>query len=620
MAAQAPHSGPLLQDCRHFLDTEGTDARALVLLLHDQVIGVAVLRTEWEAQHLEHHYTSKLGNRPVRLHHLLLAPVFQRFARHFLAQVLRHSAHTSLVHPVYRATSRSTEALRYSPLSVLDELSMAAPRRTLPLPGPRILPPFAVFQLSLTSALLPSLQDTRRLLVIGEGPAALSCVETLAARSRCNRPNLTLVTRDDVEQDYGPSVLNMAPPVWGRAGSARAARLSLRSVVNLVPGKLVWIDREGARVGLQGTEGEQSLHYDRLVLCLERSHYSLPVARLEREAPSNYCVPDCLQAAARALHWLQGCSMEARKKEGYIIVIGLNLHSLAVVNSLLEAGAPPSCILLVKTEHCTTGLGAEPWHEDGAIRNRVLNSLRLLGVRVKAYSLVDCRRDKAKGVIEAVIFSKGEELVEAGCMLLVNCSQPCVSPRLGRVLEEADLVYLQGGLVTNSRYRTSDRRLRAGGSGTRLGRMALARAGGKEPQLAPAQVGRLLAQSVLEEQEHEDEEDKEEEEENEEDDGFPVHREAQLPGGLTYLHLSTGHPTQTRLTTSCPESGEFRLAFDSRERVCAVHCLARGCLASSHLTALHGCHRSLLTGLDQGIEDLFTYFQQPHVLALLHDR
>ena len=63
---------------------------------------MAVVRTEYQAEQLAAHYTVELGPRPARLHHLLLAPVFQRFARHFLQQILQLGGHSSLTHPVYR--------------------------------------------------------------------------------------------------------------------------------------------------------------------------------------------------------------------------------------------------------------------------------------------------------------------------------------------------------------------------------------------------------------------------------------------------------------------------------------------------------------------------------------
>ena len=105
---------------------------------------------------------------------------------------------------------------------------------------------------------------------------------------------------------------------------------------------------------------------------------------------------------------------------------------------------------------------------DAAIRNRLLNCLRVLGVRVKAYSLVDIKREKARGLVQAVIFSKGEELVEAACMLLINCTNPCLVLRVARVLDRADLVYLQvrGAGVLEGRSRSSHISHRSSRKGT----------------------------------------------------------------------------------------------------------------------------------------------------------
>ena len=573
----------LLQDVRHSLDTDGSDATALVLLLHGQVVGVAVVRTEWEAAALATHYSVNLGPNPVRLHHLLLAPVFQRLARHFLSQLLRQTNSTALTHPLFRTNSRCKEAARCSSLSVLDELSMATPRSRLHLSGmtrqtalPKIMPPFSLFTIDLAAALLPVRQDTRRVVVIGTGPAATAAIESLTAAKLVARPNLWLVSRDEVGREHGPSVLNMAPPLWGRGSSMKASRLSLKSVARVVQGSLCWLDRANCRVGIEDKEGKVSpLSYDILLVCIERTHYSLGLGR-NRDPPPNYCVPDSLEEAANCLRSAQ--TFVDAGREGYIIVLGLNLHALAVVNSLIEAGAAPSCILLVKTQECTTGGSREAWHEDTAIRNRVLASLRLIGVRVKAYSIVDLRREKHRGTIDAVIFSKGEELVEAGCLLLVNCTNPCLRPRIARVLEDADFVYLQGGLVVDTEGGTNDPHVWAGGSATRLGRVALAAAGGREPLLSPDQVGRRLARAVM----------GVEEEEEEEASSFPIHREAQLPGGLTYLYLASGEATHARLSTSNEETGEFRLTFDKRERVSCMHCLARGHIPSSHLASLRG--------------------------------
>ena len=137
---------------------------------------------------------------------------------------------------------------------------------------------------------------------------------------------------------------------------------------------------------------------------------------------------------------------------------------------------------------------------------------------------------------------------------------------------------------------TNDPHVWAGGSATRLGRVALAGAGGREPLLSPAQVGRRLARAVM----------GNEEEEEEEAASFPIHREAQLPGGLTYLYLASGEATHSRLSTSNEDTGEFRLTFDKRERVSCVHCLARGHIPSSHLASLRGETINIVTIIEYG--------------------
>ena len=62
-------------------DTAGSEAAAAVLTVMGQVAGLAVTRPEWEVAGLAASYSAELGPRPARLHHLLIAPVFQRLAR-----------------------------------------------------------------------------------------------------------------------------------------------------------------------------------------------------------------------------------------------------------------------------------------------------------------------------------------------------------------------------------------------------------------------------------------------------------------------------------------------------------------------------------------------------------
>ena len=91
----------------------------------------------------------------------------------------------------------------------------------------------------------------------------------------------------------------------------------------------------------------------------------------------------------------------------------------------------PGWLLVVRD-----GEPEEAWYTEPAVRTKILNQLRFLGIRVKSYTWVDCR--VLAGAIDTLIFSKvhcmnttetnmagqGGELVEASCSLLVNCSRP----------------------------------------------------------------------------------------------------------------------------------------------------------------------------------------------------
>ena len=78
----------ILRDIRHSLETDGSDAQGLVATCCGQVIGLAVVRTEYEAELLRRNYDGDLGADPVRLYHLIMAPVFQRFVRFYLGKII----------------------------------------------------------------------------------------------------------------------------------------------------------------------------------------------------------------------------------------------------------------------------------------------------------------------------------------------------------------------------------------------------------------------------------------------------------------------------------------------------------------------------------------------------
>ena len=614
LVSQEKCKAVILRDVQHSLQTDGSDAKTIVVTCHDQVIGVAVFRTEYDTHHLRTHYDADLGDAPVRLHHLVLAPVFQRFARYILCQILRVSGQTALVYPVFRSSCRSREKERYSPITVLDELLLARPRhRLLPFPLP-LQPAFSMFFINQTDALQPLTVHHEKIVIVGSSPLALATAEMFASKRLDSFPNLFLVTEDNLETDFSPNVVNLAPPAWGQMEMGRRSRLSLQSVVNVIVGRISHIDRTHQRIVV---DGGSAFSYDKIILCVEKSSYSLNNSFVTRKGinrMSNFFTLETLSAGKRCLDYFQ-TSVDNMTKDGYIIIIGHNLHAIATINSLIELGAPARCFLLVRTEDegpdGGLGLGG-----DETFQAKIFSQLKLLGVRVKTYNLIDFKKAAKKNLIETVIFSKNDDLVEASCLMLVNCNSPCVGQHLLDVVTEADLVVLEEAVVVNSRQETNDPNILSSGSGTRLDRISGLRG---RTRRNPQEEGMFLARMLF----------------NQlvstttalaEDDSscrsvkFPSHVELQLPGGLCYLSL-TNHGdvlSSEKCLRSSSEAGEVALYINHEDKITGLEALYHGYLPTENLARINNLHVSTLPGLKQA-DDIIQFLQQPKFSPVFHE-
>ena len=281
-------------------------------------------------------------------------------------------------------------------------------------------------------------------------------------------PNLLLLTEDNLEADFSPNVVNIAPPSWGQMEMGRRKRLSLQSVVNIVVGRVTSIDRDNQRITVN--KGS-SFSYDKILLCVEKSSYSLHNSFVSKKGinkMNNFFSLETLSAGQACLDWFQ-TSVESQGKEGYIIVLGHNLHAIATINSLIELGAPAKCFLLVKLGE---DLGEGDLLETKSMEATIFSQLKVLGVRIKTYNLIDFKKTARKDLIETVIFSKNEDLVEASCLMLINCNSSCVSRHLLDVLEAEDLVVLDDKVVVNSRLETNDPNILSAGCGTKMDKIS----------------------------------------------------------------------------------------------------------------------------------------------------
>ena len=153
----------------------------------------------------------------------------------------RFSPYLAILRAFWRSATPSASPLsslltnedRAALITVLDEFLMATPRhRILPLP----LQPMAMTV------------HQEKIVIIGSSPLTLNVAEFFASMRLHSFPNLLLLTEDNLEADFSPNVVNIAPPSWGQMEVGRRKRLSLQSVVNIVVGRVTGLDRDNQRI------------------------------------------------------------------------------------------------------------------------------------------------------------------------------------------------------------------------------------------------------------------------------------------------------------------------------------------------------------------------------------
>ena len=125
-------------------------------------------------------------------------------------------------------------------------LRLALPLLLLPLQ-----PAATLFYINAGDALQPLTVHQEKIVIIGSSPLALAAAEFFASKRLHSFPNLLLLTEDNLEADFSPNVVNIAPPSWGQMEMGRRKRLSLQSVVNIVVGRVTGIDRDNQRLTVE---------------------------------------------------------------------------------------------------------------------------------------------------------------------------------------------------------------------------------------------------------------------------------------------------------------------------------------------------------------------------------
>ena len=161
----------------------------------------------------------------------------------------------------------------------------------------------------------------------------------------------------------------------------------------------------------------------------------------------------------------------------------------------------------------------------------VMQQVKTLGVRTKSYTIVDFKKENARDIITTMIFTKNEELVEAGCLMAINCSSSSINEDISKVLDDANIVMLDDNVIVNDHSETNDDDIYALGSGTSFDRISAIRSRGIKAN--GAKVVKQMLKSIS------DFTDTDADDENDDShlETFSTHQECHLPGGLCYLYL-----------------------------------------------------------------------------------
>ena len=100
---------------------------------------------------------------------------------------------------------------------------------------------------------------------------------------------------------------------------------------------------------------------------------------------------------------------------------------------------------------------------------------------------------------------------------------------------------------------------------------------------------------------------------------FRHHIQFQLPGGLSYLHLSNGEePNTLKCIRTSVEAGAVGLYINPSEKISCLEVLYHGYIPAENLARLSNLHLSTLPGLEEA-EDILQFLQQPRFIAVFHE-
>ncbi|XP_051955080.1 cilia- and flagella-associated protein 61 [Xyrauchen texanus] len=646
-------------------DLDGTALQAFVAQVQGQIVGLIIIRDEEDIEFIRAHFDVErfmyfsIHQREEhgRLCHFFLKPIFQHHTKHFFKEVLRLAHKSCLNYPLYLHHNRQKKDSPQSLPAVLNFMVPVSARRQIiyPLeelginaPSHRITReqvPFALYYTNRKLTMEPKVTINARIVVVGASDTSLALLEALTFCPHLEFNNLTLISTQGLSDCYSDDSMRFLATSHSYSDQDQS-RLSLRSWISVVTGKMTAINREVKQVELAGNH---KVNYDYLILCtgLQYQIPSLtstdvynsttsgpnpnqPRHRYTGPIPSSLFTLNDQHDCANAKHWLISNFVELT---GDAVVYGNTIDVYTCVETLIRLGISGGRIHVV---HLPDDDQSSCFH-DISVENTVKQALKKEEVHIHHNCLLAQLNDgQHPDPITSVSFTTDGPPLQLECGVFFNFSHKTVDYNAFKAINDACLVF-DGRLVIDSTFHTNDPSIYAAGPLTKYSRRYHADKwtgssfNSKEVGQSLASVLLPLFDPTLEPTISPP---------SDLEDLIPLYSQAKIQGGRlpgSYNYLSLTKPAANEHRTASARQGRdivtgrtatgnyFHLYLNQHDVVESITCLSKNALPVSNLLCLYGKHQLLLNHLcsryDEGlIHDMYSFFQESWSLALYHDR
>uniref|UniRef100_A0A8C1JAS9 Cilia and flagella associated protein 61 n=1 Tax=Cyprinus carpio TaxID=7962 RepID=A0A8C1JAS9_CYPCA len=641
-------------------DQDGTALQAFVAQVEGRVVGLIIIRDEEDIEFIRAnfdverfmYFSQHQREEHGRLCHFFLNPIFQHHTRYIFREVLRLAHKSCLYYHLHPPHYSHKNVILHSLAAVLNCMVPVSTRRQIiyPLeelginaPSQQITKhqaPFALYHTNRKLTMEPKVTINARIVVVGASDTGLAFLESLTFCPHLRFNNLTLISTQGLPDHCSDD--NMRFLATSHCYSDQdQARLSLRSWISVVTGKMKAIDREAKHVELMENG---NVKYDYLILCTglqyqvrdtqttdAQKNNSLnpnqPRHRHTRPVPSNLFTLNDQHDCSHVHQWLMDNFVELT---GDAVLYGNTIDVFTCVETLMCLGVSGRRIHVVHPpEDNPTSC-----FPNGSVEHAVKQAVEKEEVHVHHDCLLTQINDgRHTDPVTSVTFTTDTQTLQLECAVFFSFSHKSVDYDAFKAINDACLVF-DGRLVIDSSFHTNDPSIYAAGPLTKYSRRYHADQWSnscfncKEVGQSLASVVLPLCDPTLERPSGPPS-----------DHLIPAYNQAKiqggrLPGGYNYLHVTKPTAIGNKIAaqkgrdivTGRTETGNyFHLYLSSHDVVESITCLSKNTLPVSNLLCLYRKHQLLLNHLcsryDEGlVHDMYSYFRENWCFALYHDR